>query len=134
MSTVSIEDVMNEIKSVQKDIKTIHKLMRKVAKVQDDPDGSKAEERKKNMGINKLVSVSKELTDFMGLAEGTEVSRTQANKFISTYVKEQGLKDPRDGRKIIQDDKLKNLLKVPKGEELSHISVSKYLTPHFVKA
>jgi chromatin remodeling complex protein RSC6 len=131
---MSTEDVMKELTEMRKEIKSLAKMVRKLAKVQDDPDGTKAKERAANTGFNKPSKVTKELTDFMGLAEGTEVSRTDVTRFVKQYVKDKGLAHPEDGRKIIQDDAMKKLLQTPQGETLSYMSLQKHISKHFIKA
>ena len=131
---MSNEDVMKEIAEMRKEIKSLTKLVRKIAKVQDDPDGSKAKERAANTGFNKPSKVTKDLTDFMGIAEGTEVSRTDVTRFVKQYVKDKGLSHPEDGRKIIQDEPLKKLLQTPQGETLSYMTLQKHISKHFIKA
>ena len=59
---MSTEDVMKELTEMRKEIKSLTKLVRKIAKVQDDPDGSKAKERAANTGFNKPSKVTKDLT------------------------------------------------------------------------
>ena len=125
---------MKEIMEMRKEIKNLTKMVRKIAKVQDDPDGSKAKVRAANTGFNKPSKVTKDLTDFMGLSEGTEVSRTDVTRFVKQYVKDKGLSHPEDGRKIIQDEPLKKLLQTPQGETLSYMTLQKHISKHFLKA
>jgi len=125
---------MKEIMEMRKEIKNLTKMVRKIAKVQDDPDGSKAKVRAANTGFNKPSKVTKDLTDFMGLSEGTEVSRTDVTRFVKQYVKDKGLSHPEDGRKIIQDDAMKGLLSTPQGETLSYMTLQKHISKHFLKA
>ena len=133
MSTVSVDDVMNEITELRKEVKSLAKMLRKVSKVQEDPEGTKSKEKSENQGFNKKHPVTDELCDFLGVPKGTLVSRTDCSRFISNYVKEKGLKDPNNTKIIIQDKKLKDILQVPKGEQLSHLNIQKHLTKHFPK-
>jgi chromatin remodeling complex protein RSC6 len=53
---------------------------------------------------------------------------------INTYIKANKLQDPTNGRHIIPDAKLKTLLKIKKGEELTYFNLQKYMSTHFAKA
>jgi chromatin remodeling complex protein RSC6 len=44
------------------------------------------------------------------------------------------LQDKENGRKIIPDAKLKGLLKLKKGDELTYFNLQKFMSPHFAKA
>jgi len=133
MSTVSVEDVMNEVNELRKEVKSLAKMLRKVSKVQEDPEGTKSKEKSQNQGFNKKHPVTDQLCDFLGVEKGSLVSRTECSRFIANYVKEKGLKDPNNTKIIIQDKVLKDILQVPKGEQLTHLNIQKHLTKHFPK-
>jgi len=133
MSTVTLVDVVNEIMELRNEMKALCKMVKKVAKVQDDPDGTKRKERAANSGFNRPAKVTSEMASFMGIPEDEMITRSQVTKFVSSYVKDKGLKHPDDGRIIIQDNTLKGLFKVPEGVQLSYLQLQKYIAPHFIK-
>ena len=55
-------------------------------------------------------------------------------KMITSYVKEHNLQASDNGRRIIPDAKLKTLLKLKKGDELTYFNLQKYMSSHFAKA
>ena len=54
-------------------------------------------------------------------------------KSVNKYITEKGLKHPENGRQIIMDDKLKELLAPPEGVVVTYLNLQKYLSPHYVK-
>ena len=125
--------IASELAAIRAENKQIIKLLRKLKSVQDDPDGSKAKERASKNGFSKPLDVSEKLRSFLGLADGEQISRSEVTKRVSAYVKEQGLKHPENGRVIILDDKLTDLLSAPAGEQITFLNIQKYLSPHYIK-
>ena len=85
-------------------------------------------------GFVKPTLISSELATFLGKPEGTEMARTEVTREINAYIRAHSLQDKDNGRKIIPDTKLKSLLKIKKGEELTYFNLQKYMSPHFAKA
>jgi upstream activation factor subunit UAF30 len=73
------------------------------------------------------------LREFIGLPDGELISRSEVTKFINKYITEKGLKHPENGRQIILDDKLRELLSPPEGVVVTYLNLQKYLSPHYVK-
>ena len=119
--------------SIQNDIKSLTKLVRKIRAHQEDPNGEKAKERAVNNGFNRALEISPELRVFLALDEGETVSRSEVTRRINKYITENGLKHPDNGRLIILDTKLTDLLKPPEGVQVSFLNIQKYLSPHYVK-
>lgn len=120
-----------EIQQLSKEVRNLNKLVRKVYNYLLDPTGEKAIERNKNSGFNRPQKVSDELRTFLALGEDEMISRSQVTKRVNEYILEKGLKDPKNGRIINADDKLRALLK-PDGE-LSYLNMQKYLNVHYIK-
>jgi chromatin remodeling complex protein RSC6 len=85
-------------------------------------------------GFVKPTLISKELAEFLGKPAGTEWARTEVTREINAYIRLHNLQDKENGRKINPDSKLKNLLQLKKGEELTYFNLQKYMSPHFAKA
>jgi upstream activation factor subunit UAF30 len=119
-----------ELKS---ELKSILKLLRKIRAHQEDPTGEKAKERATNNGFNRAQEITPELRDFLGLPEGESISRSDVTKRITAYISENGLKHPENGRMIILDNKLMELLKPPEGVQVTFLNIQKYLSPHYIK-
>jgi upstream activation factor subunit UAF30 len=85
-------------------------------------------------GFVKPTLISKELAEFLGKPAGTEWARTEVTREINAYIRLHSLQDKENGRKINPDTKLRSLLQLKKGEELTYFNLQKYMSPHFAKA
>lgn len=129
----TLETVSTEITALRSDVKNLTKLVRKIKNTQDDPDGEKAKARAANNGFNRKQEVTPALRAFLGLPEGELVSRSEVTKFVNTYITNNGLKHPENGRQIVLDDKLKALLSPEPSVVITYLNLQKYLSPHYVK-
>ena len=82
-------------------------------------------------GITKPTKVSDAMCEFMGRPKGDLIARTEVTKFITNYIKEQNLKDEEVKRHINPDTKLRSLLNIPQGDQLTYFNLQKYMTSHF---
>ena len=85
-------------------------------------------------GFVKPTRISDELATFLSKPSGTEMARTDVTRDINKYIREHGLQDKENGRKINPDSKLSSLLKVGKEETLTYFNLQRYMSPHFAKA
>ena len=85
-------------------------------------------------GFVKPTLISKELAEFLGKPVGTELARTEVTREINAYIRAHNLQDKENGRKINPDTKLKSLLQVKKGDELTYFNLQQYMSRHFAKA
>lgn len=130
---MSTESILSEIAAIRNDIKSLAKIVRKIRATQEDPTGEKSANRAKNNGFNREQKISEELRAFLGLPEGQLVSRSSVTRAVNKYVKDNGLKHPDNGRVLVLDQKLKDLLKTPEGEQVTYLNLQKYLSPHYTK-
>ncbi|KAK4360666.1 hypothetical protein RND71_019618 [Anisodus tanguticus] len=96
----------------------------------EDSDEPKRKEKRQNSGILAPLQLSNALIKFLGTGE-SEMPRSNVVKRIWEYIKQNDLQDPSDKRKIICDEKLKELFHV---DTFLGFGVTKLLTPHFIKA
>jgi upstream activation factor subunit UAF30 len=82
-------------------------------------------------GFVKPTPISKELAEFLGKSDGSEMARTEVTREINAYIRTNNLQDKENGRRINPDAKLKTLLKLKKGEELTYFNLQRYMSPHF---
>jgi len=130
---MSLETIQTELAALRADVKALTKIVRKVKTHQEDPDGEKAKARSANNGFNRKQEITPKLRDFLGLPEGELISRSEVTKKVNTYITEKGLKHPDNGRQLILDDKLKDLLQPPADVVVTYLNLQKYLSPHYVK-
>ncbi|KAL3039143.1 hypothetical protein AAZX31_01G170500 [Glycine max] len=98
----------------------------------DDDEAKKKEKRQKGGGKSGFLAplqLSDALVNFLGTGE-SELARTDVIKRMWDYIKGNNLQDPSDKRKIICDEKLKELFDV---DSFTGFTVTKLLAPHFIK-
>ena len=130
---MSLETIQTELAALRADVKALTKIIRKVKNTQEDPDGEKAKARAANNGFNRKQEITPKLREFLGLPEGELISRSEVTKKVNAYITEKGLKHPDNGRQLILDDKLKELLQPPADIVVTYLNLQKYLSPHYVK-
>ena len=93
------------------------------------PDG----EKKSNPTtvFTKPVEITKELCVFLGLAAGTQVSRSDVTRGVMKYAKDHKLTDKQT---IKPDATLRKLLGLTEQDNLTILNLQKYLKGHYVKA
>ena len=129
---MSTESITTELAAIRSELKSLTKLVRKVKAKQDDPDGEKAKKRAENNGFNRKQKVSDKLRTFLGLKKSELISRSEVTKAINKYITDKGLKHPENGRVLVMDDKLKNLLE-PGDTQVTYLNLQKFLSPHYIK-
>ena len=130
---MSLETIETEIAALRNDIKNLSKLVRKVKNTQEDPDGEKAKKRAENNGFNRKQEITPKLRAFLALPTEDLISRSEVTKFINKYITEKGLKHPDNGRQIVLDDTLRDLLAPPADVVVTYLNLQKYLSPHYIK-
>ena len=130
---MSLETIQTEITALRSEVKSLVKLVRKIKNTQEDPDGEKARARAANNGFNRKQDVTPKLRAFLELPEGELISRSEVTKFVNKYIIDKGLKHPDNGRQIVLDDKLRDLLAPPADVVVTYLNLQKYLSPHYVK-
>lgn len=101
----------------------------------------KATDKKRRKNVNRQPSgfvkptlISSELAAFLGKANGSEMARTEVTREINTYIRDKGLQDKDNGRRILPDPKLKKLLKLKDDDELTYFNLQRFMSPHFATA
>lgn len=133
INIMSTETILEEIAAIRNDIKSLAKIVRKIRSTQEDPTGEKSSHRAKNNGFNREQNISEKLRAFLGLPEGKLVSRSAVTRAVNKYVKDNELKHPDNGRVLVLDQKLRDLLQPPEGEQVTYLNLQKYLSPHYTK-
>ncbi len=122
------KDLEVEIKKLQK------QAMKEIKENTKKKKGKGDKPKRAPSGFAKPSPISQELCDFLGKESGTELARTEVTKHLTTYIKTHNLQAPEDKRKILPDAKLKKLLKIQKGDDITYFNLQKYLKPHFPKS
>lgn len=77
--------------------------------------------------------LSDQLAQFLGVPPGTRMARTDVSKEINKYMRDKGLIDRENGRKINPDENLRALLGITSKVELTYFNLQKYMKPHFIR-
>jgi hypothetical protein len=85
-------------------------------------------------GFVKPTLISNELAEFLGKSIGTEMPRTEVSKEINAYIEAYGLQDRHNGRIINPDERLRKLLRLSEGDQLTYFNLQKYMKHHFTKS
>jgi chromatin remodeling complex protein RSC6 len=126
--------VKTQINTLQQSLKQLEKNVKKRMKgFKKEVIKNKGKGNRKPSGFAKPSKVSKELCEFMKKSEGTEIARTEVNKLLIEYIKENKLENQTNSKIIIPDDKLKFLLGIEDGQEVTYFNIQKYMTKHFIK-
>ena len=119
------------IKTIQVALKMLVKEFDKQKKIVDKVQKKKEKAKKSPSGFAKPCKISDELCDFIGIAKGTELSRTDITRHINSYVKEHNLNNPENRREFFPDKKLKSILNVKDGEKVTYFVLQRLIAHHF---
>lgn len=120
--------------SMKSDYKTLEKVFsRELKNAQKNSKKRRTTGNRQPSGFVKPTRISDELAKFLGKSAGTEMARTEVSKEINAYIREKGLQDKENGRKIHPDASLSKLLALGSGDELTYFNLQRYMKHHFVK-
>jgi chromatin remodeling complex protein RSC6 len=132
--TSSLLLLKTQVLNIQQNLKQLEKNVKKQMKgLKKEATKNKNKGNRKPSGFAKPSKVTKELCDFMNKNEGTEIARTEVTKALVTYIKENKLENENNSKIIKPDEKLKFLLGLEEGQELTYFNIQKYMNKHFVK-
>lgn len=124
----------SQISSLQQQLRILEKNVKKQMKtLQKDVSKNKNKGNRKPSGFAKPSKVSNELCVFMNKTEGTEIARTEVTRALCSYIKENKLENKENSKIIAPDDKLKTLLGIEDGEELTYFTIQKFMNKHFIQ-
>ena len=122
-----------QINGLQQQLKTLEKTVKKQLKtLKKDATKSKNKGNRKPSGFAKPSKVTNELCEFMNKKEGSEIARTEVTRALCSYIKENKLENKENSKIIAPDDKLKNLLGIEEGQELTYFTIQKFMNKHFI--
>jgi chromatin remodeling complex protein RSC6 len=130
-----IQQLTGILAALKQDFKTLDKIVNREMKVlQKNTKKRKANANRQPSGFVKPTRISSDLAKFLGRDEGVEMARTEVSKEINQYIRANSLQDKSNGRIIKADAKLKKLLNLADGDELTYFNLQKYMKHHFIKA
>ena len=119
------------LKETQAGLKIAAREYDKLKKIVDKIQKKRENARKSPSGFAKPNKISNELCDFIGVPHGTEKSRTDITRYINSYVKEHNLNKPTNRSIILPDPKLRAILNVKDGEEVTFFILQRLISHHF---
>jgi hypothetical protein len=126
----ALSELVTESKRLEKKATRVQKLADKRRRRKAPVEGE--EGKPVRVSIFQIpTNISPALCAFMGRAAGSQESRSNVTKYITTYVKEQNLKNKHD---INPDTKLKALLNLKDSDKLTYFNLQKFLNVHYLKA
>jgi chromatin remodeling complex protein RSC6 len=136
MNILELSVVKTQIHDLRKTLKQLEKQLENQLENQLEKNVKKQMKKLENRapsGFCKPTKISKELCEFIGKNEGTEMSRGEVTRILNCYIRGHKLQNKTCGRIINPDEKLKILLGIEDGEELTYFNLQRYLSKHFIK-
>jgi len=130
-----IQQLTGIIAALKQDYKLLDKVVnREMKTLQKNSKKRKANSNRQPSGFVKPTRISKDLAKFLGKEDGVEMARTEVSKEINQYIRANSLQDKDNGRIILADSKLKKLLNLADGDQLTYFNLQRYMKHHFIKA
>lgn len=129
-----IASINKEVKELQAMGKTLEKDFNNVIKVMSkQKNKNKNSESKRASGFAMPSLLSTELYQFLGIKEGELVPRTDVTKMLNKYIVANGLRNEKDKRQILPDEKLKKILNCTNDDNVHYFNLQQFLKHHFIK-
>lgn len=133
-----LQSFATEIKEIIATVKTLQKEHNKIKNQKTSRKAKKAaaggDTKRAPSGFAKPTKLSDQLCEFLSLAKGSSLARTEVTRVINQYVKTHNLQDKEDKRKINPDAKLKGIMTLKPEDKLTYFNLQSYIKHHFLKA
>lgn len=129
---LQLTETQQKIRNMEKQIKKEIKNVEKTNNTKNIPKTKS----KKPSGFAKPSYVTTQLCEFMNCPVGTEIARTEVNKYLINYIKTNNLQDDNNKTIIIPDNSLKNLLGIHSNTDatpLTFFTLQKHMNKHFIQ-
>ena len=117
-----------EVKNIEKD------AARRRRNAKKDPNRPK----RTPSGFAVPSKISTQMCDFLDIQHGSELSRTDITKKLTTYIREKNLQVPTNRRSFIPDNALGGILgplkEVDQDKGYTYFNLQRYITPHIVSS
>ena len=133
------KQIISEVKLAnrlyKKEVKEIQKAASKARRnAKKDPNRPK----RTPSGFAVPSKISDQMCDFLNLKHGTELSRTDITKKLTTYIREKNLQVPTNRRSFVPDNALGGILaplkEVDQEKGYTYFNLQRYITPHIVSS
>ena len=128
-----LQSFANDVKEIIATVKLLQKEHAKLVKQTTKKPKKTSTGPRTLSGFAKPSLLSEEICDFMGVARGTSMARTEVTRMINEYIKSNNLQDKEDKRTIIPDAKLRKILNLSADDKLTYFNLQKHMKHHFTK-
>jgi len=128
-----LQSFANDVKEMIATVKSLQKENAKLVKQTTKKQKKTSTTPRTLSGFAKPSLLSDEICDFMGVARGTSMARTEVTRMINEYIKANNLQDTKDKRTINPDAKLKKILNLSGDDKLTYFNLQKHMKHHFTK-
>ena len=78
------------------------------------------------------TKISNKLSEFLGIEEGTKMTRVNVTCEINKYIRLNNLQDKQKKALINPDSKISTLFELNNGDELTYFNIQKYIGYHMI--
>ncbi len=130
----TVSELISEAKRLEKKAAKLQKVADKRRRRRATAEGEEGKPARISI-FQQPVNISPALCSFLGRPAGSQESRSNVTKFITAYVKDHNLKCTEEKNKhaIKADAKLRSLLNLKEGDNLTYFNLQKYLNVHYIK-
>ncbi len=120
----SIKKMIKTVKTIRKEYNKQVKVFNREIKLASKKKKDKNLPKREPTGFNKPSTISKELADFLNVDEKILIARTEVTKRITTYIRENDLRDKNNKRIILPNKKLQRLFTKLDNDTIKEMIVS----------
>ena len=129
---ISLSAFRTQITALQHQLRVLERSVTKEVKtLKKESSKKKSKVARKPSGFAKPSHITNELCLFMNLPANTEVARTEVTQYIIKYIRDHNLQHTDNRKIILPDEKLKHLLEIKEGDEVTYFNIQKYMNKHF---
>jgi chromatin remodeling complex protein RSC6 len=129
----TVSELISEAKRLEKRAAKLQKVADKRRRRSKAAEGEEGKPARVSI-FQVPVNISPALCSFLGRPAGSQESRSNVTKAITSYVKDHNLKSTTSDKHTINADaKLKSLLGLKEGDKLTYFNLQKYLNVHYIK-
>ena len=112
-----------QVRTIQDSLKTLSREFRSLDRQ------NKARKKRPQPQLN----LSKELTTFLSVDQGTTLTKAEVMKNISSYIKEKNLQVAENKRQFIPNKQLAKIFNVKKPSAMTFVEINKHVSHHLTR-
>ena len=118
--TTMISEMSKSTRSIQDELKGLHKMIKQTEK------NSKIKVKRPQVKMN----LSSQLEKFLVIGHGTQLTKAEVMKSISSYIKEKDLQIKEDRRKFLPNKELSKIFGIKKPSNMTFVEINKHVSHH----